>query len=113
MQDVPSCIYDVKYIFPILNRVDAFGEVKASDLEALGIGWKTVDSRLKMLMELDIVETHVRVRGRRIRMYSLTEKGRKLYQLMCLGRRLVNGECSIEDGRIIELLEEPPEIDGD
>jgi len=104
MTDKPSCPYDITHTFEILTLILKNGEMKASDSDS-GISWRTLDTRLRWLVENGILNMDLPKYGRKTPRYTLTPKGKALAYVMCVGMGVYNGEIDFESAEFSETVE--------
>jgi len=104
MTEKPSCIFDITHMFEILTIILKNGEMKASDVES-DVSWRTIDTRLRWLVDDGILLMEYPRLGRKTPRYTLTPKGKAVAYSMCVGMGVYSGEIDFESSEFSESME--------
>jgi len=100
----PVTIQD-PYVYTILKEIHTRGAVHTSQLSNIA-SWRTIDRRLRFMMDNGLLSYTVKEKGRRVNLYSLTDKGYDLFLLLNMSENIINGTMDLTSGRMTERIEE-------
>ena len=90
-----------QYVHLMLKEIQKRGSACIGQLREIG-SWRTLDVRLRFMMEKGLVVSFIRERGRRVNLYRLTDKGCGLLLLLDMGEGIVEGNIDVGTGRFTE-----------
>lgn len=93
-----------RYVIDILSLIYEKGQIMASDLIRICSNYRTMRAKVDMLIDLGLVEQHVE-RGNRLRIiYTISEEGREVAELISLSRARFDAVTASRGGSVQEGL---------